>query len=73
MTKRIKAVLLNWLIFLSPAMDKDTIVRRAQALAQLLKIEYRENLEWKCRALYKTDARCTCPKCMESRNDKKET
>lgn len=41
-----------------------TVIRqRAKHLAELLEIEYREDLEWKCVALKKL--KCRCPECVK--------
>lgn len=42
-------------------LDKTTIVHRANALAALLEIPFREYPEWECVALKKMA--CRCPKC----------
>lgn len=46
-------------------MDPDTLKRRAQALAELLGLEYIEDMTWHCVAMKKIAGQCFCPKCQE--------
>lgn len=49
--------------------DHDTVTRRAQAVASLLGLPYRENLVWPCIAV-RGHRDCRCPTCVEQEKRK---
>jgi hypothetical protein len=51
-------------------MDSETVLYRAEALAEVLGVPYDEDLFWPCRARAGYADRCTCPECVKRSDER---